>query len=283
MLDLCGRPVLWHIIENTKRVTKLDQVCLATSTLPLDDPLASIARECEIECVRGDPEKVLDRVYQAAVHCRADLIVDIGGDCPFIYPRLLDDAISFFLKSDCEYLCNYEPPTFPEGFDINILTVEALATAYRLAIAPSQRVHPFSYLTRHRTKFRIQNYTMLPDLSEYHWSLDFPEDVAFIRAVYEKLYRPGWPIELEQIISLVEAEAEIGKVHRTLLRPRTLHAFWNSPGMMKDMNDDIVALVGMAQTASGKRDFTLACRCYDEIVLIAAELRRYADYEGTAR
>ena len=283
LLEMCGRPVLWHVIENTKSSTKLNRICLATSVLPQDDPLASVADECGISCVRGDPEKVLDRVYQAASQLEADTIVDVGGDCPFMYGRLLDEAIAFFLDSDCDYLCNYEPPTFPEGFDINILTMDALATAHRLALAPSQRVHPFSYLTRHRNQFRIENYTMSPDLSEHHWSLDFPADVALVRAIFEKLYRPGRPIQLREILELVEKDEEVRKLNQKLLRPKALHAFWNSPGMMHDMNQDIVALAKMAQDATGHEDFIAASRCYDEILSIASELKRHAEHEKSRR
>lgn len=280
LLEVCGHPLVWHIIENTGKAKKLDRLCLATSSLPADDPLEEIARECEVECVRGDAERVLDRVHQAARHCRADIVVDVGGDCPFIHPRLLDEAISHFLDNRCDYLCNYEPPTFPEGFDINILTMDALDAAYRRALAPSQRIHPFSYLTRHRDQFRIENYTMAPDLSRYHWSLDFPEDVEFVQCVFERLYRPDRPIDITDILDLVERDPEIGKMNEHLIRPPALHAFWNSPGMMRDMNEDIVALSRMAQDAGNRKDFRLASLCYREILSISAELQRHADHAG---
>jgi spore coat polysaccharide biosynthesis protein SpsF len=279
MLDLCGRPALWHIIENTKRAARLHKVCLATSTLTQDDPLAAIAGSCGIETVRGDPERVLDRIYGAAIHCKADFIVDIGGDCPFIYPRLIDEAIAFFMNGECDYLCNYEPPTFPEGFDINILTMNALSSAWELAIAPSQRIHPFSYLTRHKERFRVDNYAMSPDLSQYHWSLDFTEDAVFIRAVFERLYRPDRAIEIDDILELIEKDAGIKTLHQQLLRPKALHAFWNSPGMMRDMHHDIVVLAQMAQEAATKEDFNKAFRCYEEILSIAGELRRHSEFK----
>ncbi len=283
VLELAGKPLLWHVIESVKRAEGLDDVCLATSNLPQDDPLAEIAARCEVGCFRGDPERVLDRVYGAAKKLEADAIVDVGGDCPFIYPQILDDAIGEFLRHGCDYLCNYEPPTFPEGLDVNVVAMRALEAAHRLAIAPSQRVHPFSYLTRHRDAFDIKNYEMSPDLSEYHWSVDFPEDVAFVKAVYDRLYWPGEPITMKAILELIERDPLVAGLNRAIMKPKVLHAFWNSPGIMRDMNEDIAALARLGQRAAAESDSDTASRCYGEIEAIASELRRQTEFKAEAQ
>ena len=63
-------------------------------------------------------------------------------------------------------------------------------------LCPSQRIHPFSYLSFHREEFKIGNiYYKNGDLSKFHWSLDFKEDIEFIQKVYEKLYNQKPTIE----------------------------------------------------------------------------------------
>ena len=46
----------------------------------------------------------------------------ITGDCPFIDPKLVDESIEIFNEKKLDYLSNNNPPTFPDGLDIEIFT-----------------------------------------------------------------------------------------------------------------------------------------------------------------
>ncbi len=278
MIDLCGKPVLYHILQAAVRVSELDEVCLATTTLSADDVLVQVAKDCGLKVFRGDPEKVLDRIYHAAHMMEAQFIVDIGGDCPLIDPEMLSLALRKFFSNEYDYLCNYDPPTFPEGLDINIISQEALKRAYDLAFAPSQRVHPFSYLTRHPKQFKIGNFVNDHDLSQYHWSLDFPLDVEFVRAVYQELYKPGQPILMKQVLDLIETNPQIKKLNTQLIKSKVTHAFWNSPGIIRDMHEDVLILVKMAETAMVQKNYQKSLSCYEEASCIVQELERLARY-----
>ena len=279
LLDLAGKPALWHVMQAALAIRGLDEVCLATSDLKQDDALEAIARGCGVRCFRGDPERVLDRVHGAAAMVRADVIVDIGGDCPLLDPAVIERALAEFRAQPCDYLSNYEPPTFPEGLDVNIITHAALDIAFRKAVAPSQRIHPFSYLTRHPEEFRLRNFAMSPDLSTYHWSLDFPEDIEFVRLVFSKLYR-GKPISMDDVLRLIERNPEAAELNRALIKPVVKHAFWNSPGIIRDMHSDIKALIDLAEAAARSADHVAAERCYGEAARILVELQRQAQHRA---
>jgi len=278
MLELAGRPVIWHVIEAAKRIEGLAEVCLATTWLDTDEPLVGVAGECGVACVRGDPEFVLDRVHLAARERDADIIVDIGGDCPLLDAGVIAEALADFRADPCDYLCNYDPPTYPEGMDINIVARPALDRAFEEALAPSQRIHPFSFLTRHPDAFSIRNRAMEPDLSHHHWSLDFPEDADFLKAVFARAYDPAEPFTIASVLRLIETDGEIAALDRAIQKPKVLHAFWNSPGIMRDMNTDIVHLAGLAGEALKAGDHARAKSCYDEILLIAGELARHTGH-----
>ena len=281
ILDLHGSPTVERIIRNLQKVAGVDEICVATSSLDSDDPIAEIAKRCAVRCTRGDPERVLDRVHQAAAECRAEVVVEVGGDCPFIGASVLDDPIRSFHNSDYDYLCNYEPPTYPEGFDINIISMQALSTAHLLAIAPSQRVHPFSFLSFHRELFKIGNFEMSGhNLSRFHWSLDFPEDVTFIRAVLEELDRRDGEVTITEVLTLIDQSKRIQDLHLSLVRPPVEHAFWNAPSIMRDMNEDILAMIPMAQSHLQNEHYINASDSYQEISNIASELKRYSSFKA---
>lgn len=272
IIELCGKPVIWHMLEIAKRIKYVDEVCLATTDLEQDDVLAEIARSSNVKCFRGHSENVLDRIYGAATETNADIIVDIGGDCPLLDSTIIEQAIENFAQYKCDYLCNYEPPTFPEGFDVNIITMTALTNAFNNAIAPSQRIHPFSYITYHKENFVVRNFSGAQDLSRHHWSLDFPEDIEFIKMVYSKIWQENKIIRMSDVLELIDKYDEISNVDAKLKRPKVQHAFWNSPGIIRDMNTDIASLTKSAQSALDEKNFTHAKHCYDEIITISKAL-----------
>lgn len=276
LIDLCGHPVLWHVLRIAKKIRGVSDVCLATTDLPADDPIAELARAEGVECYRGDAERVLDRLYGAATQMKADVIVDVGGDCPLLDPEIISRALEDFFSSPCDYLCNYEPPTFPEGMDVNIITMKALEKAWRYAIAPSQRIHPFSYLTYHPESFVIRNHAMTPDMSRHHWSFDFPEDLELIETAYDSLWKADGPIRLGDLQKLLETSAEFAEIDKRLKRPKVAHAFWNSPGIIRDMHNDVVALIGSARKSQEQGEFSAAKQFYSEILRIVGRLHHEA-------
>ncbi len=277
MLDINGISVIERIIRNVRCASGLDSLIVATTSHPMDDAIEEASSRLGINCHRGDPENVLDRVFAAALSEDTDVIVEIGGDCPFIGPDVLEPAIEYFHSNDYDYLSNYEPPTYPEGFDINIITIKALARAYKEALAPSQRIHPFSYLSFHRSLFKIGNIEYLgEDLSRFHWSLDFPEDVAFIRRAYHLL--GDTPPSIVGIMKCIERDKELRLIHNQLIRPPSNHAFWNAPSILRDMNKDIASLAHTANDLLEHDRFHEAHKVYFEINVILAELTLFTEF-----
>ena len=131
----------------------------------------------------GSEDDVLSRVYQAANG--ANTIVRITADCPLIDPKLIDMALNYFFVSELSYLTNR--PSFPDGMDVEVMSTYALEMANREAISPYDREHVTSYIQDHPERFQLGKMVHDTDLSHYHWSVDTPEDLTFVRQVYEKL------------------------------------------------------------------------------------------------
>lgn len=280
LIPVNERPVLWHVLRIARQIRHASDVCLATTDLQTDDPIAVLAAEVGVQCYRGHAENVLDRLHEAAEMMQADVIVDIGGDCPLLDPGVISDAIEDYLANPCDYLNNYDPPTFPEGYDVNIVARSALERAWREAIAPSQRIHPFTYLTFHPEQFSIRNYVISPDLSAHHWSLDFPEDLELIKRAYSVIHGRGGEIGMQSLRDLIETDETFARLDAALQRPSVPHAFWNSPGMVRDMHEDLMQLARTAHEAKLGGDATKAGRCYSEILRITNKLAQTERQEG---
>ena len=84
-------------------------------------------------------------------------------------------------------MSNDDPPTFPDGLDTEVFSLNALEHVWREAKWQSERQHVTPYIRKHPELFRIGNVACGEDLSGMRWTVDEPQDLAFVRAVYDHL------------------------------------------------------------------------------------------------
>ena len=189
--DLSGHPMLWHVVERVRRAGRVDKVVVATTDRAVDDPVAAFCEREGIGCFRGNEQDVLDRFYQAAKANAADVVVRITADCPLIDPAVIDRVVSRFQAGDCDYACNIIRYTYPDGLDTEVFSFAALERAWREASKPSEREHVTPYLRTE--KFRTANVESEIPVSpaDFRWTVDHPEDLEFVRKVYEAFSTNG--------------------------------------------------------------------------------------------
>lgn len=185
--DIAGKPALAWVVERAARAERIDQVVVATTSDPGDDPIETLCRERGYDCFRGSQFDVLDRYYQAACQFSADVVVRLTADCPLIDPGLMDLTIAEFQRSGVDFAANRLPPpwkrTYPIGLDVEVCSLPALERAWREASQPYQREHVMPYLYDQPGRFRTLLVNTEPDYGSLRWTLDTPQDLDFIRAV----------------------------------------------------------------------------------------------------
>ena len=87
------RKILKFQIERIKKSKRLSKIVIATSNKSEDDPVEEFCSEQKLTCYRGSENDVLSRYYESALFSKADTIVRLTGDCPFIDPVLIDEVI----------------------------------------------------------------------------------------------------------------------------------------------------------------------------------------------
>ena len=61
-----------------------------------------------------------------------DNIIRITGDCPFIDPKLIDQAL-IKINEDYDLVSNTFPSTYPDGLDFSIFKLRILKQTYKSA------------------------------------------------------------------------------------------------------------------------------------------------------
>src|SRR4051812_17986053 len=91
MQRIGGTPMIELLLGRLARSKKIDQIVLATSDDPRNDPLADWVTKLGYVVHRGSETDVLDRYYQAPKSVAADTVVRITGDCPLVDPAVVDE------------------------------------------------------------------------------------------------------------------------------------------------------------------------------------------------
>ena len=211
LAEIGGRPMLWYTVTRLRQARTLKHIAVATTDQPSDDPIGEFCDLHGIPLFRGSEDDVLERYYGAAKAFKADAVVRITGDCPLLDPSVVDDVVRRFLDGDVDYVSNICPPTYPDGLDTEVFSLEALQRAHAEAEWASEREHVTSYIRKHPETFRIQNVTHAKDLSSLRWTVDDDRDMAFVRAVFERL--EDVTSGLDVILSLLERHPEIAAIN----------------------------------------------------------------------
>jgi len=185
--DIAGQPMLARVVTRAARSDLLDEVIVAATTGPADEPIIRLCRERHWPWFRGSEDDVLDRYYRAAAEHKADVVVRLTSDCPVLDAELTGLVVGeFFDHGPPDYAANTLPPrTFPRGLDVEVIGFDALERAWREDTDPAWREHVTPYLYRHPERFRLHAVRNDADLSAHRWVVDTAEDLAFVRKLYE--------------------------------------------------------------------------------------------------
>ena len=187
LMDVCGAPMLARQIERVSRASHIDRIIIATSDRDDDQPVADLAAALGVSCVRGPLMDVLERFRLVAEQYPADHYVRLTGDCPLTDPGLLDELIEFHIAGGYDISTLGAVRTFPHGLDAEVMTAEALLTAARECDNAYEREHTTPFLYHREGRFKVGKLTQPVDDSGSRWTVDFPEDLQFVRAVFGAL------------------------------------------------------------------------------------------------
>lgn len=208
LTDLGGETVLRRVVRRLRRASLINEIVVATTGSPKDAAIVLACTGLEVACFRGSEEDVLDRYFRAAEEFRSDAVVRITSDCPLIDPALVDEVIQCFVEQHADFSCNVMPRTYPRGLDAEVFTTEALRKAWLISDRPHQREHVTPLFYERSDIFRLAAVRGEQDYSQYRWTLDTPEDLGLIRAIYS-YFENGDGFGWREVVALMERSPEL--------------------------------------------------------------------------
>ncbi|MBS1902699.1 MAG: glycosyltransferase family protein [Bacteroidetes bacterium] len=219
LLPLAGKTLLERMIERVSASSLADEIVIATTIEPQDDPIESLCASTGVRVFRGHPTDLLDRHHAAGKLHGADIVVKIPSDCPLIDPAVIDRVIGTYLEAPDAYdfVSNLHPATYPDGNDVEVLPMHILHTAWLEACRDYEREHTTPFIWEHPERFRIGNVRWESGLDysmSHRVTIDYIEDYQCICRIFEDLYTNENPIfSLAQIVELLESKPHIAKIN----------------------------------------------------------------------
>ncbi len=215
LMNIGKKPVLHWVIERVKRAKLIDRVIVATSKKEKDDAIEKFCNKLDIGCFRGPEEDVLARFYQAAKVQKADIIVRITADAPFIEPFIIDEIIKIHFKNKNDYTANNTENSYSRGMDVEVFNFESLENANFNAKKTYQREHitPFIYEQPFIFKIEIPEAKGILKRPEFRLCIDTKEDLKFIRKIYKALSESKKEINIYNIIQLLDSNPELAGIN----------------------------------------------------------------------
>ncbi len=218
LMPLAGKTLFVRQAERVLASKLCGTVVIATTTDTGDDIIEEISKQEGFECFRGDTLDVLDRHYQAGLKYNSNVVIKIPSDCPLIDPKIIDRVIAYYLdnKQSFDYVSNLHPATYPDGNDVEVMSMGALEAAWKNADKLFEREHTTPYIWERPEKFNIGNVVMEngKDYSMIHrWTIDYYEDYLFIKSVFEELYPHDPLFSCQDILNLLQKREDIYNIN----------------------------------------------------------------------
>jgi spore coat polysaccharide biosynthesis protein SpsF len=191
-----------HIIQRALSAAgSPDDVVLATSQCPENDPLAESAKPFGIKIYRGDEHDVLSRFTNIINEQQFDHVVRLTGDNPLIDPQIIRQTISEHLKEAVDYT---HTDGLPQGMNVEIIRSSALLRCAQETTNPSHREHVTSHILLHSdySKHTLRySFSLAENL---RLTVDYPSDYALVCEIVAELGAQNPLFGLEDIIRLIQ-------------------------------------------------------------------------------
>lgn len=234
LMQLHGKPMLWHVVHRVRSTPSIQEVVVATTTEPRDQRVRDFCAEAGIACFAGSEADVLDRFYQTALRHRADPVVRITADCPFVDPGVIERVIDTYKTGGYDHVgvvtgagAAFETQgRFPDGLDAECFSFAALERAWREATSAADREHVTPYIWREPGRFRIGAVRPEQDYSALRWTVDNADDFRVAEAVYGELYSDDRVFGMHDILACLAHHPEITALNQAAIGHEGYEKLW---------------------------------------------------------
>jgi len=187
LLDLYGKCLLERVIDKANKITKSDEVWVATSVHENDDIIEYLCERTGTPFYRGSLLDVRWRYYHIAKQQNADIIVRITADNPFTEPEIADQLIETLINNPEKDYARMDKSKILDGTHSEVFTMTALEKSIKEFDDDQNREHVTPAMITHMEKVEVipSNNELIPK-TPYFIGVDTFEDFKRCILIYKK-------------------------------------------------------------------------------------------------
>ncbi len=204
------------LLKRVKLCKKVEKIIVVTSKDKKNEKLIKILKKNKINYLIGSKNNVLERYYLAAKKFKLKTIIRLTGDNPLIDPKIIDQFVNEFKNNKVDYLADSNPPTYPDGMDIEIFNFKSLKKIYFSKSSPFEREHVTPKLIRSSSFIKSEK-KLIPNYSFLRLTVDEKKDSITINNIL-KFFYPRINFTLKEIINLYKKRPTLFKTNQAISR-----------------------------------------------------------------
>ena len=212
MAQINGHPMIYWEISRISKAKLVNKIVVAISDQSSDDTLADYLDSIHQEYVRGSLDNVLSRYVKAEEIYNPSAIIRLTADCPLVMPELIDEYLEIFHKEDFEYLSNTIELSYPDGLDIEIIAPCVFKKLLEFSLSKEEKEHVTLGIYSRKDKFRTYNVSNKTNISQFRWTVDTSDDLAFVKSIYAHFESKEINFTFEDVLKLVKENPNLNRI-----------------------------------------------------------------------
>uniref|UniRef100_UPI0040470FD6 cytidylyltransferase domain-containing protein n=1 Tax=Algoriphagus sp. TaxID=1872435 RepID=UPI0040470FD6 len=220
LMSASEKPMLLHLVDRLKSVPSLDDIVIATTINQADNAIVDFAIEHSINYYRGSENDVMSRVIESAEKYKAEVIVEITGDCPIIDPQIVEQTIQMFKVHNADYVSNAHIRGYPIGMDAQVFLTETL----KKSAAMTKNLLDREHVTLHiRNNPKIFSHIHLFPPPELYWpelglTLDELSDFELLKIIIEHFYEDNPLFSCLDVVKFLKSRPDLLNLNNFVIR-----------------------------------------------------------------
>ena len=212
MAQINGHPMIYWEISRISKAKLVNKIIVAISDQSSDDILADYLDSIHQEYIRGSLDNVLSRYVKAEEIYNPSAIIRLTADCPIVMPELIDQYLEIFHKEDLEYLSNTIELSYPDGLDIEIIAPGIFKKLLEFSLSKEEKEHVTLGIYSRKDKFRTYNVSNKTNISQFRWTVDTSDDLAFVKSIYAHFESKEINFTFEDVLKLVKENPNLNRI-----------------------------------------------------------------------
>jgi spore coat polysaccharide biosynthesis protein SpsF len=200
MTQINGHPMIYWEISRISKAKLVNKIVVAISDQSSDDILADYLDSIHQEYIRAE------EIYNPSA------IIRLTADCPLVMPELIDQYLEIFHKKDFEYLSNTIELSYPDGLDIEIIAPGIFKKLLEFSLSKEEKEHVTLGIYSRKDKFRTYNVSHKTNISQFRWTMDTSDDLAFVKSIYAHFESKEINFTFEDVLKLVKENPNLNRI-----------------------------------------------------------------------